>query len=337
MIKLQCYKSPYGIFIRDTISNAYWWDARKFNSKTPIDTHSKQWKLLEGEDAITSITVKVNIARKVIGYTLKDPALANDKIPETLSVEDVGLKWDDDDEYWAWSNYSTLRSLYSDVYDEPRTEDKNEEFEVTYLGELSVADLDAPHKATVSIVKKTNDRTTVSSTVTISSLAEYNEIVKAIVPDIVIHTQPCVIPSHVAFGIVRAFIKNNIDAKVATITSDYDFCFNVKKKISIKPIAFRKEIFTARGKSYRPPRFKNMCNEFKEIDVFEMTHSRENYRGYTPIAGFAGDNLKDLVDNVQFYLEELISYINTPIAECSHCGGSGHIIGETFKMNVRGT
>ena len=32
---------------------------------------------------------------------------------------------------------------------------------------------------------------------------------------------------------------------------------------------------------------------------------------------------------------DLINYINMPVAECQHCGGTGHVITKSFDMNKR--
>lgn len=336
MIKLDCYKSPYGVFMKDV--DTWWWSNRKVNGKVAVNSHSNRWKLLEGEEEIKSIVKTIKTISKVIGYVLVDESLASEKIPSRLTTDQVGLHWDDDCEGYRWENYSQLRSLYKEVYSVEEVIEEDEEFEVNYLGSLTVEDLDAPHKASVQIKLPDAGWSSKPPTLTIiSSLAQYEEIVKAVVPDLLIHTQQCTIPSTIAYQIVRGFIKNNIDLKHASITSDYDFCFTVKKKVGVEPTPWKTEITTTRGKSYRPPRFKTGTKTFKEVEIFEMTHTMEKYRGYTPIEGFFGNNLKELVDNVQTYLEELISYINTPFEECTHCKGTGHIVGEKFKINLRGS
>ena len=54
-----------------------------------------------------------------------------------------------------------------------------------------------------------------------------------IIPDILIHNYPCEISSVDLYSVVRQYIKDNIDTKVAKITTDYNFCFEVKKLIPL--------------------------------------------------------------------------------------------------------
>lgn len=332
MIKFKAYKSPLGVFI-SVDQYESWYGYYDFNGKKLVNSHSSKWKLLEGEEELTSLTKLVTKSGSGIGYTLKDPEFVSDKIPLSLTNEEVDRELDEDGDY-VWGNFWNIRSLYKEVYSEPEEFIEDVGFEIEYLGFLDLGLLSAPHSTKVSIISR-GGWSDVKSEVTISSLAEYEEIVKAVVPDLVIHNQPCTISSYAAFCIVRAFVKNNIDKKNARISSDYDFCFTVQKLIAINPIPWKNEVTTARGKSYRPPRYKTGTTTHKEVEVFEMTHSKENYRGYTPIAPFKGDNLQELVDNIQTYLEDLISYINTPFHECTHCKGMGKIVGERFKLNSR--
>jgi hypothetical protein len=300
VIKFKAYKSPLGLFIERTEYES-WYNYYEFNGKKLVNSHSDKWRLLEGEEELTSLTKQFTKNREVTGYTLSAPDLASDKIPLNLTNEEVGRHWDDEEDCHIWRNHWTLRSLYKEVYSEPETGIEECAFEVNYLGFLDTGLLDAPFKTKVSVIQRGNWTDTVKE-VTIASLAEYEEIVRAVVPDLVIHNQPCTISSYAAYCIVRAFVKENIDKKNARISSDYDFCFTVQKLIAIKPVSKQQEITTARNKSYRPPRYKTITTLHKEIEVFEMTHAKENYRGYTPIAPFKGDNLKELVENVQAYL-----------------------------------
>jgi hypothetical protein len=82
------------------------------------------------------------------------------------------------------------------------------------------------------------------------------------------------------------------------------------------------------GKSYARPKIHERTVEYKLVEIFEMTHDERGYQGYTPISGFKGDSLVDLVENVKLFLDELMFHINSPVKECEHCGGTGHILPE---------
>ena len=62
------------------------------------------------------------------------------------------------------------------------------------------------------------------------------------------------------------------------------------------------------------------------VEIFEMTPPSSLYRGYTPMKGWVAESLEDMKEQIRSYLEELMDVINTPVAECEHCGGTGHII-----------
>jgi hypothetical protein len=130
-------------------------------------------------------------------------------------------------------------------------------------------------------------------------------------------------------------VKENINPKTAAVTSDYAFCFTVTRKIAVKPYETRVERKKANGSSYAVPKIKTYTHTHKPVELFEMTHSESNYRGYTPIKGFTGENLQDLADNIKHYLDTLMEHINTPYAECEHCSGAGVIVGPKFKANER--
>ena len=171
--------------------------------------------------------------------------------------------------------------------------------------------------------------------VSISSVASFSELSEMMTPDLLLHNQPCSISSEQTYKIIRKHVSDNIDPKWAVITSDYDFCFTVKKKIAIKPITRTYEQTKSNGRSYAKPRLSTKTTTHKESEIFEMTHSGRCYKGYTPISGFKGDSLQELINNIDQYLSELMTYINEPLSECQHCNGTGHIFGEPFEKNKR--
>ena len=54
------------------------------------------------------------------------------------------------------------------------------------------------------------------------------------------------------------------------------------------------------------------------------------YDGYTCIPELQGDNLQDLTEKLDIYLNNLIAQLNTTVVECDCCKGTGHLI-TTFK------
>jgi hypothetical protein len=115
------------------------------------------------------------------------------------------------------------------------------------------------------------------------------------------------------YDLVRDYIKLNIDPKYATITSDCDFCFGVKKTLKLfDPIKY--------------VTLSNLKTSYKqELNVvcFEMTHDREKYKGYTIIDGLTADSERELLEKIDNYLEEIMAVINSPLELCQHCKGTG--------------
>ena len=132
-------------------------------------------------------------------------------------------------------------------------------------------------------------------------------------------------------AIVKYDFKENIDSKYATITSDYDFCFTVKKKIELfTPEKYELDVSPIKA---RKPRYETRYRKTREHEIFEMTYSPENYKGYTPIKEFEGKDLKDLKHNIEVFCKNLIEKINTPLKDCPHCKGYGVILDSEIKQS----
>ena len=160
----------------------------------------------------------------------------------------------------------------------------------------------------------------------LSSVVRYDELEEMLTPEFLLCIRPCCLTSKQSYVIIRQYVKDNINSKMAVITSDYNFCFTVKKKINIKPLTQTWEEKKKNGKSYARPRVHSKKIEYTQKEVFEMTNNEDNYKGYTVIPGFKGASLADLAENIKLYLDELIHFINSPVSECEHCNGTGHII-----------
>ena len=153
------------------------------------------------------------------------------------------------------------------------------------------------------------------------------------------HTRPCTLTSQQVYKIVRAHIQNNIDGKVARITSNYDFCFEVQRVVQHKPVEIKREKLTASLKSYRPPRFTTSVSTNKLVKLFSMTWAgagkgTKGYGDYPIIDGWKADSLQELYDNMQQYLSDLMQEINKPVVECLHCNGTGQVT-KTVETNAR--
>jgi hypothetical protein len=153
-------------------------------------------------------------------------------------------------------------------------------------------------------------------------------------PDILLPSRPCKLTSQQMYKIVREYIKQNINYTYATITSDYNFCFTVQKKIILdNPYENKTEIKKQNGHSYHPPKYNTKYTKDRLVPIFEMTYSPENYKGYTSIPEMWGENQEDLKEKVDRYCQELIEIINKPLVDCPHCHGEGVILQDKIKFN----
>lgn len=332
MKTITIYTAPEGIFIVSlcyTASQVFdWW---KVNGRNDFEyTAHKDWLFLRGAKTIDKVENKKIKSVSLVGFKLKKPEMESKDIPKEFALKEVGCDYEEGE----WEYNSHLQSLYEPVYDEGGTFWVEEEFEVKDKGFIEYSDLSRPKTMKVKVYKgdKWYGGNTVESD--IRSFTHYSELDRILTPEFALHERPCAISSYDTYRIIRTFIQDNIDSSVAKITSDYDFCFNVKKKIAVKPYVVKTEITKSDGKSYARPRFNTRKVEYKEQECFEMTHERKGYRNYTVIEGFSGENLEGLVHKVKVYLKELIDFINTPVEECDCCKGTGHIV-HKLETNYR--
>lgn len=299
------------------------------------DTHLSGWKLLEGVFSIDKVITKEQRKKINIRWELVDKEDNEIGLPEVLSPEEVCEWWDEDDYEHCFGNqskYFKYRSFYKRCYDYSEQEYKDVEFEVTNLGKILNEEVENYSSEKVKLVIPSYDNKN-PHPVDLASVTTYSELAQMLVPELAIHNQPCAISRDNTYKIIRNYILDNIDGKYARVTSNYDFCFTVKKIVKIKPYEHKTEEKKLNGKSYARPRIKTQTITSKEIEIFEMCPSKQ-YQSYTPIEGFKGDNLQDLISNMESYLQDLMEYINLPLEECSCCNGVGYVL-QSFDKNKR--
>ncbi len=81
-------------------------------------------------------------------------------------------------------------------------------------------------------------------------------------------SRPCKLTSKQMYDITRKYIKDNIDLSKAKITSDYKFCFAVKKIIPLlTPEKISCTNVFARTKKERN-KIHHEIKEYKEVEIF---------------------------------------------------------------------
>jgi len=150
---------------------------------------------------------------------------------------------------------------------------------------------------------------------------------KIIFPPVIEPLTPCKYTSKQVYEIVRSFIKKNHNREFCEISSDYNFCFQVNKKIPLAdPHSWQKEILKTNGKSYKPKKFETRYTGTRTVKLFEMTHSEDKYKGYTVIPEMFADNEQELMDKMNTLCNEILQKINEPLVDCPVCRGCGVVI-----------
>lgn len=322
LLKLRVYRTDKGLFYGEQSGFHINSDWRVNGLEVVRSPHLSYWYFLEGVDKIESVKRQVCNRGEPKWVLITPSTFVEGKIPKTLSIEEA-------EEYetlcgeYAIGNplYSDYRRLYRRYREHLPSTFEDVPFEVEYKGSFKYELIDDDFR-NLKIDVTTGEHT---DKIDLSRVATYEEIEQLLVPELVIHTRPCSVSQDVTYKIVRSHIKRNIDPRVAEITSDYDFCFTVKKVIKINPWVEKVEIKTKRGRSYHPPRFSTRTHAEKTEQIFEMCPEKR-YSYYTPIKSFKGDNLADLADNIKHFLDELMLVINSPVVECATCGGIGNIV-----------
>jgi len=135
--------------------------------------------------------------------------------------------------------------------------------------------------------------------------------------------KPCKLSAQETYRIIRNHVKENIDGSVADITSDYDFCFTVKKRVFFKQKAESHAVYGKGRNRNKILRYEKRYKDFEKYEIFEC--APQPYNSYSVVTPFSGKNEDDLKKNIENYLKDLMEYINEPICECEHCGGKGFI------------
>jgi hypothetical protein len=279
------------------------------NGQKPNPSFHHDWVIIDKiPKKIEKLVHQNNINKR---YELKDHSLESDKIPLLVPYEKIP------------DDFENISSLYEFKSDEQPDVLKEIEFEIVET--IKFNDIKEFHGFSYPI-KVEQSFKTVDSEITEKDV-KHQLLDKIMFPNLMLPSCNCKLTSKQSYNIVREYVKNNIDPKYAEITSDYDFCFTVKKRIKLTEtqeytvdVNFGHNLFSKRK---RRPKYKKQYRDYRSVEVFEMTYSPKCYNNYTPIDGFEGKDQDDLVENINSYLKELIEVINEPIVDCPHCKGAG--------------
>jgi hypothetical protein len=328
-LKVYAIETKDEVYINENLKNSqYGYETHLrpylFDGETAKETFHKSWlKIGKAPKRITHMQIRPDINQR---FVLIDESFACGKIPKVLTREQAG---NIEGYEFRWKpEYEIYKSLYKEISDPQEPIEVEDEFEYIVLAVID--DIKEPRK--ISYPFKETMLYGKSGDVTNDDIS-HSLIDQIVYPSLTIHERPCRLSSKQTYNIVREHIKLNINPKVARITSDFDFCFTVEKIIPLaKPYSYEHDsansIFGGRK---RKPQMRIVWVNDKKITCFEMTSEEDHYRGYTPIKSFEGKDEDDLKDQLDSYLEDLMTYINEPMKECEYCNGRGVLFNKDIE------
>lgn len=279
---------------------------RYVNTKIPVQVErngkSTEWLLL---DEMPESFIDVMTRNEFIGYKIKEGY--EDKGFESTHDKDF-FDVDYDDEC-LHPEYM----LYEKVYGEKTT--TTEKTIIKFDEELD-EDIEEPVTYDGNYDGNLFSKNTIVKVIPIPS-----QVHAFIYPNIVLPSKPCAYTSDQMYQIIRNHVILNIDPRYAKITSNYDFCFTVKKPLAIPPIT---KSYDSNWRS-RSKKIKMVSYRItdREVEVFEMTPQSHSYKGYSVISGITAKSHKELQKKVDELLDKLMEEINEPLKSCEHCDGTG--------------
>jgi hypothetical protein len=258
-----------------------------FDGVTPKATQKKGWFEIPGWP--TEVKKHIHGKHRLVSYNLRPEFIPSAALPKEVD-EDFFL--DDDNEH--------LQELYVGVMEEVPESWESVDFSIARIAHVN------SNWEFVSVPRN----------------VQHLLIDEILIHEALLQDKPCHLPEQESFDIIREHIKQNIDPKVARISSNYDFCLTVVKIIpTVKPEPYSVCVNPLAKK----PKYKTSYRNNKEIVAFEC--APKAYGKYPIVEPFKGTSYADLNQNIQAFLKELMTKINQPLIECPHCEGSGVVLG----------
>lgn len=320
---IEQYKTNAGNFVR--VKTAYPHVA--FGNYILNDLTYQQCNIINGfakiNGDVKSVKQKKQATKTILHYELKNSDLESEKFPKI-----VQQYWNGEEEETTLKGVEGYEVLYQPVYNETPEEFIELPFEVVTLGEYIIDEPTNLKNRKIKLHGEGNYGVNKVIEQELYQVVIYDDIVKLLTPEFALAQVPCKLSSKQMYSIVRQHLKENLDMKENSITSDYDFCFTVKKRVHTKP-------FLATGSYYRGNKLKSksVTKDAKFVEVFEMSWSgykgTGGYDSYTCIPELHGDSLQDLSDKLEEYLYDIVQVLNKRVQECECCNGTGYIIKST--------
>lgn len=319
-VQFNAIQTNDGFYIQISTGNhVYFSSGYLFDGVAAEKTFHKDWGFIKNKpEKVAKIQGKEYINQR---YELKDSSIAEKlSIPVVIYIDGKNLFKDSDGNLIFSENLNQYKSLYQYKVDECVPEPLEVEFNfniITVIDKIINAELELNFKYPVYRTQWSSDGTRVFN----ANEIKHYLIEEILYPDIVLPSRPCYLSSKQVYDIVRLHVITHINPKVAKITSDYDFCFTVKKMVELhKPESYRVDVSSLKSKK---PKWEERFRNYREVEVFEMTHDQVNYNKYTPINSITAANHEELKKILDKLLDGIMQKINQPVKECCNCGGTG--------------
>lgn len=302
MTKYKAIILPDKVFISDCASTE--WNSINlssnflFDGQTALPAHKKGWYELPRLPKKVEKIIKPS--SKLIGFKLKDGFPPSEKLPEKVDP-DFFDEIDGDDDEIHYKN-EEIMGLYEGIYEEQPAYNKQIEFEISTIAHKNSNwhFMTAPQNVQHYLIDE---------------ITKHSDLLQ---------DERCFLSSEESYKRIREFVKLNINPRVAYVSSDYDFHFEVSKKITLH----EKEMFKRNVKPFaKRPKYVEDYRVDRKVSVYDIIPKeevRKSYSTHSDVAPkFEGENYEDLEDNINRYLTELIEKINEPLKDCPHCKGKG--------------
>lgn len=278
----------------------------RFDGKAPKDTSLADW--VEIDKIPKKVEKVIQESSVIINYKLKDGYAVSDKTPNILPADYFVNIFDDA----AINEEREKRAIYG-LYEEVRQTIPE------HLKETSFKVVVLDYIADFTPIKVEFD-------------LRYDFIDRLKFHPVLLPTKECKMSLKDSYEVIRSYVKANINPKVARITSDYDFCFSVKKLVPLhEKEPYR--IDTSKPRS-RNKTSRTEYRTHKELTFYEVSpphKGAEPYNSYPLVEAFCGKDYKDLKKNIDSFLKQLITSINEPLVDCPNCKGRGVVIDKDLE------
>lgn len=335
MLKITAIETNIGFFIQSEncfcTGTSHGLDEYLFDGKKAEKTFSPKWLFLKDKpNKVFKIQSKQRVNHR---FELKDKTVADKlSLDAVIFTTDSRVVKDENYDFYHLSGeMEKFNSLYEYKVDLITPEPQIIEFEFNVRTKIdkiiNLEETDSKFSYPVYKTKWVCDGERIMTRAEISHYA----IDIILFPDIVLPSRPCFLSSKESYDIVRKHILTNINPKVAKVNSDYDFCFSVQKLVELN----EKEEYIVDVSSIKSktPKWEKRYKNTRNVQIFEMTHSEANHKGYTVFPGFKADNETELKKTIDKFLSELMKVINRPVVDCPKCNGLGVLFDIVNTLN----